>query len=99
MLEEWIASVWCTPFYTDPYGGLLGKDDEVPHQRFLGIGKPDRPSPEEFFAEANLDQVRQYMALTIRGERWCDGNIAGEFELGVIQAAFQRLALLYRNAL
>lgn len=53
-----------------------------------------RPSPDRFFASADLDEVRQYMALCFRGERWCSGYIASEFERGVVQAAFVRLAEL-----
>ncbi|MBZ0213628.1 MAG: DUF6508 domain-containing protein [Nitrospirae bacterium] len=91
VVQEWNVAVYCTPFYIDPYRVVPGKDERIPPPRFLRLGEPGHPSPEEFFANADLDEVRQYMAVALRGEKWCEGHIAREFELGVIQAAFQRL--------
>ncbi len=91
---EWNAAVYTTPFYIDPYREVPGKKGGVPPLRFLGIGGPRRAKPERFFKNAPVDEVRQYMALCSRGEKWCDGNIGSEFERGVVMAAFRRLAVL-----
>jgi hypothetical protein len=96
VVQEWIEAVWDTPFCIDPYHGI--KDGEpIPDPKFLNIGEADYPSPAEFFETASLATVRQYMAVCIRGEKWCDGHIAAEFERGVIQAAFARLENLERS--
>ncbi len=89
--QLWNLTVYCTPFYIDPYREVPGKEQGVPPPRFLGIGNRGNPKPEEFFRDADLEEVRQYMAVCLRGEKWCDGHIAGEFERGVIQGAFARL--------
>lgn len=91
VVQEWNVAVYCTPFYIDPYRVVSGQGDRPPHSRFIGLGEPGHPSPEKSFADADLDEVRQYMAVALRGEHWCEGHIAAEFEHGVIQAAFQRL--------
>lgn len=49
---------------------------------------------EEYFARATLDQVRRYLMLLGRGERFCDGHIDGEFRAGKIVMALRRLAVL-----
>ena len=41
--------------------------------------------------KASLGQIRRYLVLCTRGERFCDGYIAGQFESGLIQAALRRL--------
>jgi hypothetical protein len=98
VVQEWSVTVYCTPFYIDPYREVPGKQRGVPPPRFLGIGDRGNPSPAEFFRDADLDEVRQYMAVCLRGEKWCDGHIASEFERGVIQAAFGRLNELFSSA-
>ena len=95
---QWNETVYCTPFSIDPYREVPGKEGGVPPPRFMGLGERNRPTPEEFFADADLDEVRQYMSLCLHGEKWCDGHIAGEFERGVIQAAFQRLETIFDSA-
>lgn len=90
VVHDWSEAVYETMFYIDPYHGI--KDGEpIPDPKFLNIGEQDHPKPSDFFASSCLSTVRQYMAVCIRGEKWCDGHIAGEFERGVIQAAFNRL--------
>jgi hypothetical protein len=90
---EWNEAVHATKFYINPYRGE-NSGNLNPHSRFLNIGAEGYPTPEAFFGNAVPDEVRQYMAICLRGEKWCDGHIAGEFERGVIQAAFQRLEQL-----
>jgi len=90
---EWNDAVYETKFYINPYRGEK-PGDSIPHPRFLNIGDRGHPTPEEFFTDADLDEVRQYMAVCLRGERWCTGHIAGEFKRGVIQASLVRLGQL-----
>ncbi len=92
---DWNHIVFSTPFYIDPYREVPGQRSGIPPPRFFQLGKRGRPSPERFFAGADLDEVRQYMTLCLRGEHMCSGNIASEFERGVVHAAFARLAELY----
>ncbi len=49
---------------------------------------------EEYFAKATIDQIRRYLMLLGRGERFCDGHIDGEFRDGKVVAALRRLAIL-----
>ena len=48
----------------------------------------------EYFANATFNQVCRYLMLLGRGERFCDGHIAGEFKSGKIVAALRRMAEL-----
>jgi len=52
----------------------------------------------EYFANASFDQVCRYLMLLGRGERFCDGHIAGEIKRGKVAAALRRLGVL-RNEL
>ncbi len=47
--------------------------------------------PIEYFQSATIDQVRRYFSLCTRGERFCDGYIASQFENGTLLAALRRL--------
>ncbi len=98
VVTQWSETVYCTPFYIDPYREVQGQEGGVPPPRFIGLGERGRPTAEEFFAGADVDEVRQYMSVCIRGEHWCDGYIASEFARGVIHAAFQRLEELRRTS-
>lgn len=53
--------------------------------------------PVEWFVTATIDQIRRYMALLGRGERFCDGHIDGEFLAGKVVAALRRLRELKRE--
>ncbi len=52
---------------------------------------------EQYFSRATIDQIRRYLMLLGRGERFCDGHIAGEFQEGKVVAALRRLAELRRD--
>lgn len=69
--------------YIDPYG-TLPEDPE-----FDG-----RPFPPDYFPRATLNQVRRYLVLCTRGEKFCDGHIGAEFRRGSLPAAFARLRAL-----
>lgn len=94
-IAQWISAVYSTRFYQNPYRYVPGLEHGVPPPRFLKIGDRGKPTPEQFFQDANLDEVRQYMAVCLRGEKWSTGHIANEFKRGVIQAAFKRLEELF----
>ncbi len=69
--------------YMDPYA-TLPEDPEV----------DGRPFPPDYFPRATLNQVRRYLVLCTRGEKFCDGHIGAEFMRGSIPAAFARLRAL-----
>jgi hypothetical protein len=71
----------------DPYGPL----PEDPTQEGIPFSVGGTHFPLEYFATATLHQVHRYLKLASRGEHFCDGHIAGEFESGCIQAALRRL--------
>lgn len=52
---------------------------------------------QEYFAKATLDQIRRYLMLLGRGERFCDGHIDGEFRAGKIVMALRRLVELAQS--
>lgn len=76
-----------TSAYIDPYAPLPEDStrDGVP---FSVMGAH---FPPEYFETATLNQVRRYLVLCTRGERFCDGYIASQFESKSIQAALRRL--------
>ncbi len=93
VVRQWIIAVQCSPFCIDAYV-TTGESKE----RFWLLGAPGRPTPREFFSEVDLDEVRRFMVLSQRGERFCNGNMASDFERGVIQAAFHGLEELFRQS-
>lgn len=52
---------------------------------------------EEYFDKASIDQIRRYLMLLSRGERFCDGHIDGEFRTGKVVMALRRLAVLVKQ--
>lgn len=90
VVSQWFELLYKTPFYIDPYAPL----PEDPTPDGVPFSVMGAHFPPEYFQNASLDQVRRYMLLCTRGEKFCDGHIAGEFESGVIQAAFARLEQL-----
>lgn len=93
VVKQWWKLLYETPFYIDPYASL----PEDPTQDGVPFSVMGAQFPPEYFENATLNQVRRYMLLCTRGERFCDGYIAGEFERGTIQAAFARLQELSRE--
>lgn len=96
VVHQWSEAVYETVFYIDPYHGQSPSNPN-PHSRFLDIGSARGSGPGAFFEDSTLEDVRQYMAVCIRGEKFCDGHIAGEFERGIIQEAFAQLEYLGRD--
>lgn len=93
VVNQWFDLLYKTPFYIDPYAAL----PEDPSPDGVTFSVTGAHFPPEYFENATLDQVRRYMLLCTRGEKFCDGHIAGEFERGVIQAAFNRLQQLVKE--
>ena len=76
-----------TSAYLDPYAAL--PEDPTPDGvPFSVLGAS---FPPEYFRTATLDGIRRYLVLCTRGERFCDGHIASQFESGAILAALRRL--------
>lgn len=94
---EWCKAVSCTPFFIDPYKVRPGDKEEIPPRRFLNLNTPQGVPAQEFFAAADLDEVRQYMSVTVRSEHMCEGCIASEYESGALLAAFDRLEELLKS--
>lgn len=93
VVRQWIVAVQCSPFCIEAYF-THGEASE----KFWVLGAPGGPSPREFFSQVDLDDVRRFMVLCQRGERFCDGNMAGAFKCGAIQAAFGRLEELFTQS-
>jgi hypothetical protein len=53
-----------------------------------------KPIDLDYLAGASIDQVRRWLSLTKRGERFCDEHIESQFENGYIVAALKRIQLL-----
>ena len=47
-----------------------------------------------FIEQASLDEVKSMLTFMVRGERFCDGHIAGLFDEGHVVAVLQRLRQL-----
>ncbi|MBX3095897.1 MAG: hypothetical protein KF812_03465 [Fimbriimonadaceae bacterium] len=82
---------YATSCYIAPYDPL--PEDKTPEGiKFCTLGMS---FAEDYFAAATLNQVRRYLLLITRSERFCDGFIQGEFECGKMLSAFRRVRELY----
>lgn len=79
-----------TSAYIDPYAAL----PEDPTQEGIPFSVLGAHFPAAYFETATLNQVRRYLVLCTRGERFCDGHIASQFKSGSIPAALRRLRAL-----
>lgn len=82
-----------TSAYIDPYAPL----PEDPTAEGIPFSVMGAHFPPDYFESATLNQVRRYLVLCTRGERFCDGHIASQFESGSILAALKRLSFLKRE--
>ena len=86
MLRYWDL-VHGTSAHTDPYA-VLPEDPAAD-------GEPFSPTRFEYtpdhFARATLAQVRRYLSLLPRGERFSEGYIGQQVESGAFRAALERL--------
>lgn len=79
------TSAYIYPYKTLPEDPLVdGKPFEVMGAEF----------PPDYFPRATLNQVRRYLVLCTRGEKFCSGHIGAQFKKGSIPAAFNRLRVL-----
>ena len=92
--HEVVDQIWKllyeTSAYIDPYAPL----PEDPTQEGVPFSVMGAHFPPQYFEAATLNQVRRYLVLCTRGERFCDGHIASQFECGSLQAALHRLRQL-----
>lgn len=75
--------------YLDPYGRL--PDDQN------WTGEVAAWYPVEYFESASLDQVRRYLLHCTRGERFCDGHMAAQWDLGCLLASLRRFRELWMH--
>lgn len=98
MYHEVVDRMWKllyeTTAYIDPYAPL----PEDPTQDGIEFSVMGAHFPPEYFDSATLNQVRRYLVLCTRGERFCDGHIASQFESGSMLAALRRLKNLRGGA-
>lgn len=82
-VKGWIKTVCNTSFYTNPYQEAPDGEDAFKHATdFL-----HSISNVESLSVASLDEIRWYMVLCCRAERFCDGFISAEFSCGNVVAA------------
>jgi hypothetical protein len=76
--------------FINPYEPLHEDADDWSVRIYDG----QKPIDLDYLAGASIDQVRRWLSLTKRGERFCDGHIESQFENGYIVAALKRIQLL-----
>jgi len=86
-VDEFWSTLARTGGRVHPYNPL----PEDPTQEGIPFSVMGVYFPVEYFETATLDQVRRYLSLCTRGERFCDGHIASQFENGSLLAALHRL--------
>lgn len=86
-VERFRTLVYSTSAAIDPYAAL----PEDPTQDGVPFSVAGTHYPLEYFENATLNQIRRYLVLCTRGERFCDGHIASQFDSGAFQAALRRL--------
>ena len=79
--------VYDTSAFIDPYAPL----PEDPTQEGIPFSVLGTNFEPEYFQTATLNQVRRYLVLCTRGERFCDGYIANQFESGAFESALLRV--------
>jgi hypothetical protein len=88
VVNELWEVLYKTSAYIDPYGVLpedpSGLEDGTDTLKVLNNSPRAIPT-------ATLDQIRRYLVLCTRGERFSTGYIAEQFENGSILAAYRRL--------
>lgn len=92
-VEEFRSLCFGSTCRIDPYGVL----PEDPPGTEPGLDTARVITSEAEIAEATLNQIRRYLVLCVRAERFCDGYIEGQLKLGKIQAALRRVAELRKS--
>lgn len=88
VVDEFIQFCYESSTFIDPYARLpedppMRGQDEPLTARVL--------TTPEHMKSASLNQIRRYLVLLTRGERFCDGYIEDQFKEGLLQAAVLRL--------
>ena len=73
--------------FIDAYGAL----PEDPAGYDPGFGTKDLMRDPKRLVAASINQIRRYLGLCLRGEKFGDGYIQGEFEQGRLLAVLRRL--------
>jgi len=79
--------------YIDPYAVL----PEDPAGSEPGIDLVQVVEKPQDLESATLDQIRRYLVLCTRGERFSDGYVARQFESGMMLAVRRRLIKLHKE--
>jgi Family of unknown function (DUF6508) len=87
VFDEYWRLIYETTTWIDAYAPL--PEDATPEG--IPFSVMGAHFPADYFVTATLNQVRRYFAVCTRGERFCDGYMAGQFEDGAILAALRRL--------
>lgn len=95
VVKELIDLLYKSSAWIDPYAAL----PEDPVQEDVPFSVLGVSYSLAYFETATLNQVRRYLVLLSRGERFCDGHIAGEFNRGAVLAALRRLRALRSKTL
>ena len=85
--ERYWKLVHGTSAYTDAYE-VFPEDPQVDGETFSPTGATYTAGS---FSRATLAQVRRYLSLLPRGERFGDGYIAQQLQCGAFRAALERL--------
>ncbi len=88
VVQEFIPLCCETSAFIDPYKRLPEDPDWLNRREPETTRVLEKPADME---TATLDQIRRYLVILARGERFCGGYIDGQFESGCLQAAIKRL--------
>jgi hypothetical protein len=95
--HEVVDRMWKLLYDTSAYIAPYAPLPEDPTPEGIPFSVMSAHFPRDYFESATLNQVRRYLVLCARGERFCDGHIASQFESGSILAALKRLSFLRRE--
>lgn len=94
LVHELLWGLACeSSLYIDPYAVLA--EDPSPEGAPFDVMKASFTT--EYFATSTINQVRRYLVLCTRGERFCDGHIASQWDSGALPAPLRRFRELWRS--
>ncbi|MEO7453858.1 MAG: DUF6508 domain-containing protein, partial [Fimbriimonadales bacterium] len=75
-------------------GGFINPYEPLPGDASSWIRFHEKPITLELLNTGTVDQLRRFLSLTKRGERFCDGHIESQLENGYIVEALRRIRSL-----